>query len=145
MFGDPCPGTHKYLEAHYQCLPGKLDPTHYCLFDKILLELQHASIKYTLFECYILISMSSFLHGWITRFTRFPSKIAPTLNNTPANSLTKRYASSISYKITMAHNFIEKKIQIRSDIFSTETRNRSGRALQMIYRNYSLKTFWQLL
>lgn len=23
MFGDPCPGTHKYLEAHYQCLPGK--------------------------------------------------------------------------------------------------------------------------
>ena len=60
MFGDPCPGTHKYLEAHYQCLPGKLDPTHYCLFDKILLELQHADIKYTLFECYILISMSSF-------------------------------------------------------------------------------------
>lgn len=23
MFGDPCAGTHKYLEAHYQCLPGK--------------------------------------------------------------------------------------------------------------------------
>ncbi|KAJ8917930.1 hypothetical protein NQ315_002625 [Exocentrus adspersus] len=22
MFDDPCPGTHKYLEAHYQCLPG---------------------------------------------------------------------------------------------------------------------------
>lgn len=20
MFGDPCPGTHKYLEAHYQCV-----------------------------------------------------------------------------------------------------------------------------
>lgn len=25
MFGDPCPGTHKYLEAHYQCISGKLD------------------------------------------------------------------------------------------------------------------------
>lgn len=23
MFGDPCPGTHKYLEAHYQCVSGK--------------------------------------------------------------------------------------------------------------------------
>lgn len=23
MFGDPCPGTHKYLEAHYQCISGK--------------------------------------------------------------------------------------------------------------------------
>lgn len=22
-FGDPCPGTHKYLEAHYLCVPGK--------------------------------------------------------------------------------------------------------------------------
>lgn len=22
-FGDPCPGTHKYLEAHYQCVSGK--------------------------------------------------------------------------------------------------------------------------
>jgi hypothetical protein len=22
MFGDPCPGTLKYLEAHYQCMPG---------------------------------------------------------------------------------------------------------------------------
>ncbi|KRT84058.1 hypothetical protein AMK59_2411, partial [Oryctes borbonicus] len=22
LFGDPCPGTLKYLEAHYQCLPG---------------------------------------------------------------------------------------------------------------------------
>lgn len=21
-FGDPCPGTHKYLEAHYQCVSG---------------------------------------------------------------------------------------------------------------------------
>ncbi|CAG2065912.1 unnamed protein product, partial [Timema podura] len=21
MFGDPCPGTLKYLEAHYQCMP----------------------------------------------------------------------------------------------------------------------------
>lgn len=24
VFGDPCPGTRKYLEAHYQCVPGKL-------------------------------------------------------------------------------------------------------------------------
>jgi len=23
VFGDPCPGTLKYLEAHYQCVPGK--------------------------------------------------------------------------------------------------------------------------
>lgn len=23
MFGDPCPGTHKYLEAHYQCVSGE--------------------------------------------------------------------------------------------------------------------------
>ncbi|UYV65988.1 hypothetical protein LAZ67_3006073 [Cordylochernes scorpioides] len=23
MFGDPCPGTLKYLEAHYQCVPGE--------------------------------------------------------------------------------------------------------------------------
>lgn len=23
MFGDPCPGTHKYLEAHYQCVLGE--------------------------------------------------------------------------------------------------------------------------
>lgn len=23
-FGDPCPGTHKYLEAHYQCVSGTL-------------------------------------------------------------------------------------------------------------------------
>lgn len=22
MFGDPCPGTLKYLEAHYQCVKG---------------------------------------------------------------------------------------------------------------------------
>lgn len=22
-FNDPCPGTHKYLEAHYQCVSGK--------------------------------------------------------------------------------------------------------------------------
>ncbi len=22
VFGDPCPGTLKYLEAHYQCMPG---------------------------------------------------------------------------------------------------------------------------
>jgi len=22
-FGDPCPGTLKYLEAHYQCMPGR--------------------------------------------------------------------------------------------------------------------------
>lgn len=27
MFGDPCPGTHKYLEAHYQCVSGK-----FCFF-----------------------------------------------------------------------------------------------------------------
>lgn len=25
MFGDPCPGTLKYLEAHYQCMPGMID------------------------------------------------------------------------------------------------------------------------
>jgi Na+/melibiose symporter-like transporter len=24
VFGDPCPGTLKYLEAHYQCVPGML-------------------------------------------------------------------------------------------------------------------------
>lgn len=24
MFGDPCSGTHKYLEAHYDCIPGWL-------------------------------------------------------------------------------------------------------------------------
>lgn len=24
MFGDPCPNTLKYLEAHYQCVPGKV-------------------------------------------------------------------------------------------------------------------------
>lgn len=24
-FGDPCPGTHKYLEAHYQCVSGMLN------------------------------------------------------------------------------------------------------------------------
>lgn len=23
VFGDPCPGTLKYLEAHYQCIPGR--------------------------------------------------------------------------------------------------------------------------
>lgn len=23
MFGDPCAGTHKYLEAHYQCVSGE--------------------------------------------------------------------------------------------------------------------------
>lgn len=28
MFGDPCIGTHKYLEAHYQCLPGKSEFCH---------------------------------------------------------------------------------------------------------------------
>ncbi|CAH1378189.1 unnamed protein product [Tenebrio molitor] len=27
MFGDPCPGTHKYLEAHYQCLPATTTTT----------------------------------------------------------------------------------------------------------------------
>lgn len=27
MFGDPCPGTHKYLEAHYQCLPAATTTT----------------------------------------------------------------------------------------------------------------------
>lgn len=23
QFGDPCPNTHKYLEAHYRCISGK--------------------------------------------------------------------------------------------------------------------------
>ncbi|XP_063219842.1 latrophilin Cirl isoform X2 [Bacillus rossius redtenbacheri] len=27
MFGDPCPGTHKYLEAHYQCMPAATTTT----------------------------------------------------------------------------------------------------------------------
>ncbi|CAH0561839.1 unnamed protein product [Brassicogethes aeneus] len=27
MFGDPCPGTHKYLEAHYQCIPATTTTT----------------------------------------------------------------------------------------------------------------------
>ncbi|XP_056647117.1 latrophilin Cirl isoform X6 [Diorhabda sublineata] len=27
MFGDPCAGTHKYLEAHYQCLPATTTTT----------------------------------------------------------------------------------------------------------------------
>ena len=26
LFGDPCPGTHKYVELHYSCSP-KTDPT----------------------------------------------------------------------------------------------------------------------
>ncbi|XP_054161343.1 adhesion G protein-coupled receptor L3-like isoform X2 [Oppia nitens] len=26
MFGDPCPGTLKYLEAHYQCMPDNASP-----------------------------------------------------------------------------------------------------------------------
>lgn len=29
VFGDACPGTHKYLEAHYQCIPGKRLATHF--------------------------------------------------------------------------------------------------------------------
>lgn len=31
-FGDPCPGTHKYLEAHYQCVSGKHRPAFCLLF-----------------------------------------------------------------------------------------------------------------
>uniref|UniRef100_A0A6B2EAR4 Putative latrophilin-like receptor n=1 Tax=Phlebotomus kandelakii TaxID=1109342 RepID=A0A6B2EAR4_9DIPT len=27
LFGDPCPGTHKYLEAHYQCISATQTPT----------------------------------------------------------------------------------------------------------------------
>lgn len=30
VFGDPCPGTLKYLEAHYQCVPGRFAGPFYC-------------------------------------------------------------------------------------------------------------------
>ena len=32
VFGDPCPGTLKYLEAHYQCVPGMLLLLYYIVF-----------------------------------------------------------------------------------------------------------------
>lgn len=32
VFGDACPGTHKYLEAHYQCIPGKTAGHTFCMY-----------------------------------------------------------------------------------------------------------------
>lgn len=46
VFGDPCPGTLKYLEAHYQCVPGmymcsmpgeRMHATLFCFVSGLLL------------------------------------------------------------------------------------------------------------
>ena len=64
VFGDPCYGTHKYLEVHYQCVKSQGKGKGLAISDACTVVELYLELDITVFQLWLQITLRCIFRGW---------------------------------------------------------------------------------